>query len=104
MWIGVRRVARHGRVVEVIPAFDDGRATTCRDEVHEIVVLISVVPRVTRLGCLLHPPRVIPVHRAYLRAEARLVEGLDHLVNLIGVTGSKMLRTPLENRERVVRV
>src|SRR4029450_11790089 len=104
MRVSIRRVARHGRVVEVIPACDDGRATVYRAEVYEIVVLISVVPRVTRLGCLLHPPRIIPVHRACLGAEARLVEDSDRLVNLVRVADRETLRMPLFNPKPVLRV
>ena len=104
MWISIRRVARHWRVVEVVPANQDAFTTWRLLEVDRIIVLVGVIPRVTWLGCLLHPPRIVPVHRAYLRAEARLVEDLDHLANLVCVTDSKTLRTPLENRERVVRV
>ena len=61
-------------------------------------------PRKFRPGCLLHPPRIIPVHRAYLGAEARLIEHLDHLANLVRVADCETLRLPLFNPERVVRV
>src|SRR5262245_26906663 len=100
MWIRVRRVTRHWRVVEVIPAFNDG-ATTCRDEVHEVVVLISVVPRVTRLGCLLHPSRLIPVHVAYLHAKSGLIKRSKQLANLIRLPRSPSLISPCSNRKRI---
>lgn len=104
MRINVRRVARHGRVVEVIPALDERRTTDGGDEVHEIVVLIFVVPRVTRLACLLHPPRIVPVHRSCLGAEARLVEDLDRLANLVRVADREALRLPLFDPECVSRI
>src|SRR4030095_3137505 len=104
MRINVRRVAWHRGIVEVVPANQDAFTTYPLHEVDRIIVWVGVIPRVTRLGCLLHPPRIIPVHRAYLRAEARLVEDLDHLANLVLVADRETLRTPLVNRERVVRV
>ena len=101
MWIGIRRVARHWRIVEIIPASGIWRT---RHKVDRLIVLIGVIPRVTRLRCLLHPPRIVPAHRAYLRAEARLIERLNDLVNLVRIAGSKTLRMPLVNSERVAGV
>ena len=102
--INVRRVSRHRSAIEIVSALCNGSTARSLVEVNLVIVGVHVVPRVTRLGCLLHPPRLIPLHRAYLRAEARLVEDLDHLANLVCITSGKPLRTPLGNRERVVRI
>src|SRR5215475_11014649 len=97
MRISIRRVTRHRSAIEIVSALCNGGTARSLLEVNLVIVSVHVVPRVTRLGCLLHPPRLVPVHRACLRAEARLVEDLDHLANLVCITSGKPLRPPLEN-------
>ena len=104
MWVAIRNVAWHRRVVKIIaPRLNRICGPGHGESEMRTVILIRVVPSVHRLWRRVRPRRGVPVN-VRPRAQAGLVKHAEDSTDLVAVARCPSLVMPLVKRQGVLGV